>query len=67
MEAGGAEGALVASTGRVGANGFVELGLGVHASSSNPLVVDWAKAELDRDGTWTGVETGLKTRGELVL
>ena len=64
--AGGAEGALGAVAGGVGTTGFVELGLGVHASSSNPLETIGAKAELDRGGACTGAEAGLKGCGELV-
>ena len=58
--AGGAERVLSAATGGVGASGFVELGLGVHASSSNPFDIDWAKAELALGSTCTGVEAGLR-------
>ena len=64
--AAGAEGALGAVASGVGANGFVDLALGVHASSSNPLETVGAKAELDRGGACTGAEAGLKACGELV-
>jgi hypothetical protein len=51
---GGAEGALVASAGDVGAIGLVELGRFVQASSSNPL--GGGSAELDLAGGCTGVD-----------
>lgn len=66
MEAGGAEGARVATTGGVGATGLVELGRFVQASSSKPLGGE--RVELDRGGGCTdgGEDTDVATCGEPV-
>ena len=63
---GGTEGARGVEEGDVALEGFVELGLFVHASSSKPL---WTtEAELGRGGTVKGLGTvpGLNICGEVV-